>query len=144
MLGKRAMWVLLAAVAMGSAAADQTAVRGAEPDSAWAPAAKRDNGLGALPHYREWREPWLYAFPAEKVDSGLGSLPPLSEWRDPWLYATPAEKVDSGLGSLPPLSAWQEPWLYAIPADGRVDDHRKPPARSAPAVGVTALHPPGG
>ena len=118
MLAKRAMWVLLAAVAMGSAAADQTAVRAAEPDSAGAPAAKRDNGLGALPHYREWREPWLYAFPAEKVDSGLGSLPP--------------------------LSAWQEPWLYAIPADGRVDDHRKPPARSAPAVGVTALYPPGG
>ena len=118
MFAKRAMWVVLAMVAIGSAAADQTAVRAAEPDSAWVPVAKRDNGLGTLPHYREWQAPWLYAIPAESMDSGLGNLPPMSEW--------------------------QAPWLYAIPADGQGDDHRMPPVRSAPAAGTTTPHALGG
>jgi hypothetical protein len=64
------------------------------------PAASIDSGLGALPHYSQWREPWLYAMPAEKVDSGLGTLPPYAEWREPWLYSQPAEKIDSGLGEI--------------------------------------------
>jgi hypothetical protein len=64
------------------------------------PAASIDDGLGSLPHYSQWREPWLYAMPAEKVDSGLGSLPPYAEWREPWLYSHPAEKIDSGLGEI--------------------------------------------
>jgi hypothetical protein len=74
--------------------------------AAWAgetvptPAAKIDSGLGDLPHYSQWREPWLYVTPAEKVDSGLGALPHHSEWREPWLYIQPAEKVDSGLGEI--------------------------------------------
>jgi len=118
MFAKRVMWVLLAALAMGSAAANQTAVRAAEPDSAWVPAAKRDNGLGALPHYREWRAPWLYAIPAPSIDNGLGDLLPFAEWR--------------------------EPWLHAIPADGRGDNHRQPPPRIAPAAGTTAARAQGG
>ena len=144
MFAKRAMWVLLAMVAIGSAAADQTAVRAAEPDSAWVPVAKRDNGLGTLPHYREWQAPWLYAIPAESIDNGLGNLPPLSEWREPWLYAIPAESIDNGLGDLPSFAEWREPWLYAIPADGQGDDHRMPPVRSAPAAGTTTPHALGG
>ncbi len=74
--------------------------------AAWAgetvptPTAKIDSGLGKLPHYSQWREPWLYVTPAEKVDSGLGALPHHSEWREPWLYIQPAEKVDSGLGEI--------------------------------------------
>jgi hypothetical protein len=64
------------------------------------PAAKIDSGLGALPHYSQWREPWLYATPAESIDSGLGALPHYSEWRDPWVYSQPAEKIDSGLGEI--------------------------------------------
>jgi len=64
------------------------------------PAAKIDNGLGTLPHYSQWREPWVYAMPAEKIDSGLGSLPHYSQWREPWLYGEPAEKIDNGLGEI--------------------------------------------
>lgn len=46
---------------------------------------KLDSGLGKLPHYREWRDPWKTAAPkvvgrinpvlGEKLDSGLGDLP---------------------------------------------------------------------
>ena len=86
----------------------------------------------------------LDAIPAEKVDSGLGDLPSLSEWREPWLYATPAESIDNGLGDLLPFAEWREPWLHAIPADGRGDDHRTPPAGSAPAAGTTVSHARGG
>ena len=64
------------------------------------PAASIDNGLGTLPHYSQWREPWLYTMPAEKIDSGLGTLPPYAEWREPWRYSQPAEKIDSGLGEI--------------------------------------------
>lgn len=64
------------------------------------PAASIDSGLGALPHYSQWQEPWLYATPAEKVDSGLGTLPPYADWRESWLYSQPAEKIDSGLGEI--------------------------------------------
>jgi hypothetical protein len=64
------------------------------------PAPSVDNGLGTLPHYSQWREPWLYAMPAEKIDSGLGTLPPYAEWREPWRYSQPAEKIDSGLGEI--------------------------------------------
>ena len=64
------------------------------------PAARMDNGLGTLPHYSQWREPWVYAAPAEKIDSGLGSLPHYSQWHEPWLYSQPAEKIDSGLGEI--------------------------------------------
>ncbi|HKC45492.1 MAG TPA: hypothetical protein VKC64_16795 [Burkholderiales bacterium] len=64
------------------------------------PAAKIDSGLGTLPHYLQWREPWVYATPAEKIDSGLGSLPHYSQWREPWLYGQPAEKIDTGLGEI--------------------------------------------
>jgi hypothetical protein len=128
MLAKRTMWALLAAAAIGSAAADQATVRGVGPDST--PAAKRDNGLGALPHYREWREPWVYATPAESIDSGLGNLPPLSEWREPWLYAIPAESIDNGLGTLPPFSG-RESWLRPTDTDSLDDGRPRPPARGA-------------
>ena len=64
------------------------------------PAAKIDNGLGTLPHYSQWREPWVHTMPAEKIDSGLGSLPHYSQWHEPWLYSQPAEKIDSGLGEI--------------------------------------------
>ncbi len=49
---------------------------------------KQDNGLGRLPHYREWvKQPAnskLFALashvPGEKLDSGLGKLPHYREW----------------------------------------------------------------
>jgi len=71
------------------------------------PAAKIDSGLGELPHYSQWQNPWRYASPAMKVDSGLGTLPPYAEWREPWVYSHPAEKIDSGLGEItsPPRHA---------------------------------------
>ena len=79
------------AVSAGGALADGTVPT---------PAAKIDDGLGTLPHYSQWREPWAYATPAEKVDSGLGSLPHYSQWHEPWLYSQPAEKIDNGLGEI--------------------------------------------
>jgi hypothetical protein len=75
-------------------------------DELLTPAAKQDSGLGALPPYREWNDPWVFAMPAESLDSGLGDLPSYSEWREPWVFAMPAQKIDSGLGELPP---WGEP-----------------------------------
>lgn len=72
---------IAAALAFGSAHASED------------PAAKIDNGLGELPHYREWqRHPELAGMAAadrpgehrvagEKLDSGLGELPPYSEWK---------------------------------------------------------------
>src|SRR5262245_31043252 len=140
MLARRAVWTFLAAVAVGSAAADQTAGRAAQPQPYAIPTEKVDSGLGNLPPLSEWREPWLYAIPAEKVDSGLGNLPPSSEWREPWLYATPAEKVDSGLGNLPPSSEWREPWLYAAPLDAEADRREVSPTRPVPAAGTTTPH----
>jgi len=85
---------LLAGLALGLSTAAMA--DGAVPT----PAASIDSGLGDLPHYSQWREPWLYAMPAEKVDSGLGTLPPYAEWREPWLYSQRAEKIDSGLGEI--------------------------------------------
>jgi hypothetical protein len=64
------------------------------------PAAKVDNGLGALPHYTQWNETWLYATPAESLDNGLGEMPDVSRITEVWLYALPAEKIDSGLGEV--------------------------------------------
>jgi hypothetical protein len=64
------------------------------------PAAKVDNGLGELPHYSEWKEPWLYATPADSEDNGLGEMPDVSRITEVWLYAIPAEKLDSGLGEI--------------------------------------------
>ena len=78
------------------------------------PAAKIDNGLGTLPHYSQWCEPWVYATPAEKTDSGLASLPHYSQWHEPWLYGQPAEKIDSGLGEIA-ASRQQAPVSTAAP-----------------------------
>jgi len=86
------------------------------------PAAKIDSGLGTLPHYSQWREPWVYATPAEKIDSGLGSLPHYSQWHEPWLYSQPAEKIDSGLGEV---------------ATSR---RQVPASAAAPEVAVRAAH----
>jgi len=86
------------------------------------PAAKIDNGLGTLPHYSQWREPWVYAMPAEKIDSGLGALPHYSQWGEPWLYSQPAEKIDSGLGE--------------VTASGR----QVPAHAAAPDVAASAAH----
>ena len=64
------------------------------------PAAKVDSGLGELPQFGQWVEPWLYATPTESVDDGLGEMPDVSRITEVWLYAMPAEKVDSGLGEI--------------------------------------------
>jgi hypothetical protein len=71
------------------------------------PAASIDDGLGNLPHYSQWQEPWLYAMPAEDIDSGLGQLPHVSQMVEVWLYAQPAEKIDTGLGELTAVSRLQ-------------------------------------
>src|SRR5262245_56506701 len=89
--GRVLIGVVAALVVSAGALADGTVLM---------PAAKTDNGLGTLPHYSQWREPWMYATPAEKVDSGLGSLPHYSQWHEPWLYSQPAEKIDNGLGEI--------------------------------------------
>jgi len=73
------------------------------------PAAKQDSGLGELPPFAEWSEPWMFTTPAEKVDSGLGSLPHYSLWTDPWVFAMPADKIDSGLGEIVPVASSQDP-----------------------------------
>jgi hypothetical protein len=88
--------VALAAV-LTLAAASAVSVADEVPE----PAAKVDSGLGALPHYTEWKAaPWLYATPAESVDDGLGATPDGARVTEVWLYATPAEKLDSGLGEI--------------------------------------------
>jgi hypothetical protein len=55
--------------------------------------------------------------PADRIDSGLGDLPPFSAWREPWVYAIPAESIDDGLGELPPLVEWPERWFRAMSAE---------------------------
>ncbi len=146
MFARHAICALLAAAAVGSTSAGTTPIReiGQDPATAAIPAAKRDNGLGELPPYREWREVWLYAIPAESLDSGLGDLPPLSEWRDPWLYATPAESLDSGLGDLPPLSEWRYPWLHAMPDEKRDGGLGRLHVGPAPAAANPTSRVPGG
>lgn len=78
-------------------------------DELLTPAAKVDSGLGTLPSYADWKEPWVFALPAESIDSGLGELPPYAEWRETWVFAMPAQKIDSGLGELGPWRSWGEP-----------------------------------
>jgi hypothetical protein len=137
------IWALLAAVATGIA----TAAAATDPvrvDDLVIPVADVDNGLGNLPHYTKWQEPWLHAVPAETIDSGLGDLPPVSEWREPWLYATPAEKLDSGLGELLPVSEWREPWLYATPAQEPDVDVGRSPTVPAATIGHGKMPTPGG
>jgi hypothetical protein len=68
------------------------------------PAASIDDGLGELPHYSQWQEPWLYAMPAEDIDSGLGEMPHVSQIVAVWLYAHPAESIDAGLGEVAAVS----------------------------------------
>jgi hypothetical protein len=115
MLAKLAVCALLAAATISTAGAGQTAA--VDIHAVPVPAAKRDNGLGTLRHYREWREAWVYAMPADRIDSGLGDLPPFSAWREPWVYAIPAESIDDGLGELPPLVEWPERWFRAMSAE---------------------------
>jgi hypothetical protein len=113
-----------ALLALFSAALSVSAV--ADPDrkvaegpaaSVYIPAAKADNGLGDLPPFKFWTDPWVYSIPAEKIDSGLGDLPPFKFWTDPWVFAMPAESLDDGLGDLPPYHQWRESWVYSIPAE---------------------------
>lgn len=52
---------------------------------------------------------WDVPLPAAKEDSGLGELPPFAEWSEPWMFTTPAEKVDSGARESPTLSAMDRP-----------------------------------
>lgn len=89
-----------AAVALAAALTLIAAPAGLAADEVPAPAAKVDNGLGALPPYTQWNETWLYAVPADSVDDGLGEMPDVSRITAVWLYAMPAEKVDSGLGEI--------------------------------------------
>lgn len=89
-----------AAVAFAAALTLFAAPAGMAADEVPEPAAKVDNGLGALPPYTQWSETWLYAVPADSVDDGLGEAPDVSRITAVWLYAMPAEKVDSGLGEV--------------------------------------------
>lgn len=91
---KHAVAALAAALTLIAAPA------GLAADEVPEPAAKVDNGLGALPPYTQWNETWLYAVPADSVDNGLGEMPDVSRITEVWLYAMPAEKVDSGLGEI--------------------------------------------
>jgi hypothetical protein len=88
------------AVALAAAVTLIVAPAGRTADAVPEPAAKVDNGLGALPYYTQWNEPWLYATPVDSVDNGLGEMPDVSQITEVWLYAMPAEKVDSGLGEI--------------------------------------------
>ena len=72
----------------------------------WSPAARIDNGLGALPPFASWTYTWLYSTPADKVDSGLGELPPFKEWNAPWLHSIPADK---GAGESPSVAISAHP-----------------------------------
>ena len=89
-----------AAVAFAAALTLIAAPAGMAADEVPEPAAKVDNGLGALPPYTQCIETWLYAVPADSVDDGLGEVPDVSRITAVWLYAMPAEKVDSGLGEV--------------------------------------------
>ena len=89
-----------AAVALAAALSLFAAPAALAADEVPEPVAKVDNGLGALPHYSQWNETWLYATPADSIDNGLGEMPVVSRITEVWLYAMPAEKVDSGLGEI--------------------------------------------
>ena len=89
-----------AAVAVATALTLITAPAGLAADEVPEPAAKIDNGLGALPPYTQWNETWLYVTPADSIDDGLGEMPNVSRITEVWLYAMPAEKIDSGLGEI--------------------------------------------
>jgi hypothetical protein len=97
-----------AAFALSTSAAGENA-RVAQDTNLFTPAPKIDNGLGELPPFATWTDPWVYAVPAESLDTGLGELPPYSEWRYPWVYAMPAEKIDSGLGEIRPITVSEMP-----------------------------------
>ena len=87
-------------VALAAALTLITAPAGLAADEVPEPAAKVDNGLGALPPYTQWNETWMYAIPADSIDNGLGEMPDVSRITEVWLYAMPAEKIDSGLGEI--------------------------------------------
>jgi len=89
-----------AAVALAAALTLIAAPAGLAADDVPEPAAKVDNGLGALPPYTQWNETWMYAIPADSIDDGLGEMPDVSRITEVWLYAMPAEKIDSGLGEI--------------------------------------------
>jgi hypothetical protein len=88
------------AVALAAALTLFAASAGLAADEVPEPAAKVDNGLGALPPYAQWNETWLYATPADSIDNGLGEMPHVSRITEVWLYAMPGEKIDSGLGEI--------------------------------------------
>jgi hypothetical protein len=88
------------AVTLAAAIALIAAPAGFAADEVPEPAAKVDSGLGELPHFGQWVEPWLYATPTDSEDNGLGEMPDVSRITEVWLYAMPAEKVDSGLGEI--------------------------------------------
>ena len=89
-----------AAVAVAAALSLFAAPAALATDEVPEPAAKVDNGLGALSQFTQWNETWLYTTPADSIDNGLGEMPDVSRITEVWLYAMPAEKVDSGLGEV--------------------------------------------
>lgn len=89
-----------AVVALAAALTLIAAPAGLAADEVPEPAAKVDNGLGALPPYTQWNETWMHAIPADSIDDGLGEMPHVSRITEVWLHAIPAEKVDSGLGEI--------------------------------------------
>ena len=112
MFARKALMALAAvALTLSVSAAPRENVLVEQDTSVFTPAPKIDNGLGELPPFEAWTDPWLYAMPAESLDSGLGDLPPYSEWRFPCVYSMPAEKIDSGLGELRPIAVSEMPAL---------------------------------
>jgi hypothetical protein len=117
MFPKQALLALLAAAVSlsASAAPAEKAVGGIDP-SLLTPAPRIDSGLGEVPPFETWNDPWVYATPAETRDNGLGELAPYSEWQYTWVYAMPAEKIDSGLGEIRPMTVSETP----LPPERRI------------------------
>jgi hypothetical protein len=110
MFAKQAFIALFAAALSlsASAAPAEMSVGDLDP-SLLTPAPRIDSGLGEVPPFETWTDPWVYATPAETRDDGLGELPPYSEWQYTWVYAMPAEKIDNGLGEIRPITVSETP-----------------------------------
>jgi hypothetical protein len=112
MFARKALLALCAAtLALSASAAPDEKGLVDQDTGLFTPAPGIDSGLGELPPFETWTDPWIYAMPAEDLDSGLGDLPPYSEWRYPWVYSMPAEKIDSGLGEIRPTTVSAKPAL---------------------------------
>ncbi len=109
-------------------------------DYAAPPAANADGGLGALPHYSLWQEPWVDAVPAATAREGLAALRHYAQWQEPWLDARPAQGLDGELGEMLDVARIIAVWVYAYPADeidggrGEIPRAASPPGDASPVA----------